>query len=332
MKIENSRIKTTIETVKKQIQKIHVPPFLAHKESKKEIYIKHLPPVRPYEIEQKTLRNQEAYENFLYAKGRVTKEEYKYILKNYPFIISKCKSELQNNGILSQPISIACIGMNFKQYFDNTQKNPNGYRLISIGTSPAILCRALEILGCEVVYLPASGINRYRTFEELEKEKNTKKLLKYLQLKNVGKDEKTNIVIDLTSSGRTLSHMEKLVKKLSPNTVTFALTGYSISKVLDSIDSKNKPWKVNTIEEDDFFEDMESQRIEEITNVPHFCMWKNINKYDMGYIYSEGKTNKKLFAEFEEFSKPEARIFELILFHELDKLNKKNLETKHFKI
>ena len=73
-------------------------------------------------------------------------------------------------------------------------------------------------------------------------------------------------------------------------------------------------------DEDDFFEDMESQRIEEVTNVPHFCMWKNTNQEEMGFVYAERKTNKKLFAEFEEFSKPEARIFELLLYDELYKL------------
>ena len=59
----------------------------------------------------------------------------------------------------------------------------------------------------------------------------------------------------------------------------------------------------------------------------------NVNLYfevkDTGIGIKKEDLNK-LFAEFEEFSKPEARIFELLLYDELYKLineNKKNLET-----
>ena len=118
----------TIQNFKNHIQKQQIPNNFTCKkfECTKDCFI----PQTPEEIKQKTIDNEKTYANFLDKKGRVTKEEYEFILKNYPFIIDKCRSELDYNGILSQPIGIASIGVNFKEYFDSTQKNPNGYRLI----------------------------------------------------------------------------------------------------------------------------------------------------------------------------------------------------------
>ena len=67
--------------------------------------------------------------------------------------------------------------------------------------------------------------------------------------------------------------------------------------------------------------DMETSKIENISNIPHFPVVYFIpDGYDADEIFdTKNKTEQEIFRAFEEYSKPLARAFSLCTMHEINK-------------
>lgn len=152
---------------------------------------------------------------FIAKNGKVTKEEYEEIKENHSDIIEYAKQYCKDHYTgESTPESIAEVVIYTDEYFRNRY---NGYRIISIGTSPSVITEQLAAMGHDVIFLPVSGLSSFVpqvkssiysvNVEALEA------LMQFLESKNIN-DGKKNIVLDRTASGISLEAITFLSKNI----------------------------------------------------------------------------------------------------------------------
>ncbi len=309
--------------------------FTSHKKEtypKQDSQIAEITTLQQQSIEAQKRKNENEYDSFINKKGKVSYEEYQDIINKNPTILVMAKKEIEKNkSLLSSPKTIAKTAILLKSYFD--KKYNSNYRVISMGTSPAVITEVMQAIGADVIYAPISGLTGYISRKpdkkyryNLENYPNIEKLLKYLQSKGVNEnDTKTNILIDYCSTGASLILLRDMIVERN-NIPRERLHDYSITILLDSIRRmhQNKSKAPNDEEIMNIVKDMQYNVMEKACNVPHFHIrdYENSGKGD--YIESEGKSLDELFQEFDDYSKPEARVFILCAIDEAIKLNKKN--------
>ena len=270
-----------------------------------------LPCAKKTDIDIQKLQEQDSFEEFMDRKGKVTKEEFKDIVKNHPSTLLKAQKFAKMLYVgETTPEEMAKIAISTSEFLNKEFKN---YRIISLGTSPAPLTEQLQNLGHEVVFLPASALSWCCDSLEM----NT--LMEYLKSKNIN-DGKLNIILDYTSSGQTLSEMTGNIKK------KFHLNSKKI-KQLSLNDVFHYLHKTSHIKTWNYYKDLFDSAAENISNVPHFPVsssgvskYRNSNK--AGTIYMNGLTKEEVFREFENYSTPLARCFSLCTMAEIDKLTR----------
>ena len=96
----------------------------------------------------------------------------------------------------------------------------NNYVTVSIGTSPAGVCKALELMGNDVRYVPISDVRWHPDWyiEDTLDKKAQPEYVKFLKSAKLGlsdlkKDKRQYIFIDYTNSGKTLSKLERAAKR-----------------------------------------------------------------------------------------------------------------------
>ena len=96
-----------------------------------------------------------------------------------------------------------------------------------------------------------------------------------------------------------------------------------INNACDSYKSTN-PNGILSFDIDEIKNDIFNQKVENASNVPHFSIFSDMyNKKAGESVSATFKPKKVLFKEFDEFSRPQARAYQLCVLHELDKLNNK---------
>ena len=281
------------------------------------------------DIEIQQTNDTKRYYEFLNRKGKVTKEEYFDIKKKNPQIISKARiyteKMMEEKDIYTTPELSAKIISGLVHYKDSKHK------IISIGTSPSFLTEGLKEIGVDVVFVPISngsnckGQDTMRDYYECYP--NLKHVANYIKSKGItgekiGRDE-TLVLLDYKSTGRTI-HLIKRILLEDCNIPEENIRVTYLNNFIDSglLNSKNHERKkddrenvfMNTIM--DIFE----QRVESMANVAHFSVYRDyFNKRNSTYITSKNKSEEQLFREFEEFSRPEARAYQLCVLNELDK-------------
>lgn len=285
------------------------------------------------DIENSIKNKQKIFENFLSKKGKVSFSEYCHIKKNHPEFILKSykylnsfkrhyekkqdliadkymrKNTTENQNIDDyvkfhiEPKDAAKCALCLKQSYDNDYGKDN-YRVISVGTSPAFITQIMPSLGCEVIYLPISNIS-----QGLENASRTKlaQIGKYLLSKGVD-NNKTNIILDYVVDGGSIYNTERIIKNLGIKDDKIQL-----SSLFEELADNDNLLSRKEIE--DIFYDIAYEKVDNLSNVPHFDVQTNGNTL----FYS------KQIKDFEDFSKKTARAFSLCAFYELEQiLNKKN--------
>ncbi len=113
--------------------------------------------------------------------------------------------------------SLECAEM-LKKYLDDEYKD--NYVLVSIGTSPAGVMRAMEFMGSDVRYIPISNLYVLNSSKNLEKDLekiNTKKYKKFLSgagisPSNINNQNKKYIFYDYTFSGISLNMVKNAME------------------------------------------------------------------------------------------------------------------------
>jgi len=273
--------------------------------------------------------------DFLNKKGRPSTKECLDVIKNHPLTLveaQKLLNEATHVGLIKVPLYqspslTAKASKAIKEYFDNKF---DSYRIISVGTSPAFIAEAMEHLGCECIYLPASNV-RSLSMSDVEAEifhrtkvsdmKNPKILTEYFKSKVPPDDNKINIVMDYCCSGKSLKIITDLLKEksgLNPDNFKEC----SLGDLLDEILAKTSLFSAKDVKK--IKADCSCQMVEYISSVPHFDMNDKINelwikKGEKSYISSKDKSFNDVFKEFENYSTKLSRAYSLCVFAQLNK-------------
>ena len=284
-------------------------------------------------------RQEEKFANaFCTEKGKISAEVCEDIINNHARTVVKAYELLDGISygkykvIDTPPELSAKAGYNLKSHFDNKYGN---YRIISIGTSPAPVARAMEYLGAEVIYLPVSGlksldenvapvfVRKMNIFEM----RNFVILSEYFKSKiKDGDKDKTNILIDFTLSGTSLKKVGEALRKSSKidgeKFKNCSLIG-ELERCAEENTSDLYPITKDEIKK--IYSDCLSQTNEVISNVPHFFIEDRKNHVDVKegenmHVYSGVKSNRKVFKEFDNFSTMFGRAYSLCTYNELKKM------------
>lgn len=281
-------------------------------------------------IKEKLIQKKEnkIFDQFLKREGKVSVKEYENICKKYPFILEKAREMvIEDSYAYTTPTQIAKFALNTKNYLDNCERlRGKEYTIVSIGTSPTPLTETLDNLGCNVTYIPISGLRFCTENNTVEKNENLKLALEYLKEKCSKNDKNMQyVVIDYAFSGRTLRTISNLMSKDDYITKEENIWDISLSQLLSKVFKSNEvPLEKNYEFEDleKFFEeyddDLYCSDFTPLGNVPHFYLADEKNEERLGSVFSKGKTKEELFKEFDNYSRPLARCFNLCTLNVLN--------------
>lgn len=285
---------------------------------------------KPASIVIQEQREEEFFQAFLTKKGKVTKKEYEEIIKKHPSAIVKAQKLIEKEKPLySSPSQIAKAALKLKERYDS-EYNDN-YIIASIGTSPALIAEVMQALGSKVVFIPASGLNllEFNHLYPLRQQfptiasriDNVRHIADYSRKKGISnKSHNYLIMLDYCHSGVSLDNLcrifeeENIFKKerIHDHSILGDLIEYS------SLNDKNSTFALEDFA--NLSHDMQYSDLEKVSNVPHFYIYDDHNKIRQSSVFSDGKTQKELFKEFDEFSQPLARAFGLCAIHEAYKM------------
>lgn len=190
-----------------------------------------------------------------------------------------------------------------KEMYDE-KYGKNKYVIVSIGTSPAGIAKAMEYMGVDVRYVPISNIDELSSdekqkalFEKKEELKEYKDFLDSIGLneKNIKKSKKQYIFIDYTASGKSLavaSDISKHYLGLDSKNVSFESIN---DKLMERACSKPTTDDYKRVK-DYVSRYMSCSVIEHICGIPH-VHYENLNSIKMLQ-----EQNKSEFARFFEFA------------------------------
>ena len=282
-------------------------------------------------IEIQQTNNIKSYYEFLKRKGRVTKEEYFDIKANHPNYILKANKltiKEANNEMLYTNPNIASKIIQILDFF----KKDNS-KVISVGTSPSFITEGMRALGKDIIFLPVSGGNwclgKDTIKEYFEYYPNFKIVGDYLKYKGIAPDklDKDVIILDYCATGRTIHLIERLIKEYCDVEKDKVFTQDLYDLILTGFSENQNNLTQNDI--DNIKSDLRYQRVEMASNVPHFSIYSDKLNRDRDYsVSSKGQSKEKLFKKFEEYSRPSARAYQLLVLAELDKIGElKNNEN-----
>jgi len=263
------------------------------------------------------------FKTFLTKKGKLTREEYRDIKHNYPYIISECYGMCENKGDLypvSTPKNIANAARGLKKHYDKIY-GEDGYKILSIGTSPSPITEAMKLWddNLDIIFAPISSLESLSTKTKMSKQyRNIATLMKYCTSKGLADDEdKKIVVLDYVQSGRALMAMGRILSErgdIEPTRIRLHSIADDLKKCADD---KDNHW----VEYEDAIRiigDMHESTIEKMSNVPHFFMDESlVSKSKSHTVYKGHKRDKDIFREFDNFSTPEARAWSLCIANEM---------------
>lgn len=268
------------------------------------------------------------FNQFLKKSKKVSVQEFKNICKKYPFIIDRAiDMVLEDSWAYTTPSQMAKFALNTKNYLDNCERlKDKKYTIVSIGTSPTPLTETLDNLGCNVVYIPISGLRFCSENNQVEENENLKLAMEYLQGKCSNNDKDMQyVVIDYAFSGRTLKTISTLMSKDNYITEKENVWDISLSQLLSKIFKEKevpleKKYEFEDLEKffEEYDDDLYCSDFTSLGNVPHFFLEDRKNEERGGSVFSNGKTKEELFNEFDNFSRPLARCFNVCVLNILN--------------
>ncbi len=278
------------------------------------------------------------FENLINKKGRLTKEEFENIGKYKKQILNLAYQKIQRENEITgcMPPKTACdFALALKKFLD--ENNPEGYKIISIGTSPDIIANAIKYLGADVAYVPVSSLRLIssnncvnNTIKDIEHYPNLKKVLKYLEKNGINKDidkkDEKIVIMDITHKGKTLKRFANLLSDYM-GIDSDKILQIDLTKTLNKIDADNQKDSDKSIFEDkavfNYTVAEADGRIGKLSSTPHFDILDDSrNDESKGHIKSEGKTDEELFEAFENYLNPLARAYNMLIYNEIDKMIK----------
>ena len=263
----------------------------------------------------------EYFKSFVTKKGKLTKEEYGEIRDKHPYIISRsyqiCENRSELNPI-STPKILANAAKTLKIYYDK-KYGKDGYKILSIGTSPSPITEAMQLLDCEVIFAPITKLRDSINKKPMAKQySNISTLMRYCTKKGLAKDKnKKIIVLDYSYTGESLRTMKRILLERGDIKEEQIKLHSIINDLRTCSENKDYSW----VSGEDVFKiemDMTESKMMNMSNVPHFYMDENKAKEDeIWTIYSKYKINSEIFDDFDNHSTPTGRAWALCIAHEL---------------
>ncbi len=172
------------------------------------------------------------------------------------------------DGIKSLVNTDIGLGIAFKQTLDKKYGEGN-YKFVSLGTSPACVAKAMELMGEDVVYLPMSFSSATCAKPWLMKSPYIGMYKEYMSRKgltneNLEKEKKTAVICDYTFSGRSLELSEFMLTGplgLDKNRVETATMNSMI---------ENSPLLPREVKDEYLDNILKKEKTAVFCNVPHF--------------------------------------------------------------
>ena len=321
-----------------QIQSINSPSMInfkknwLHQNKAKECSQNFLLPktTKPYYIGLYEEKEEIFFKNFINKKGKVTIKDYNKIAKKHPKSIVKAYKLIEKEALTqSSPKTIAKAAIKLKEKYDKEYKGK--YLIASIGTSPAPICEVMSAIGCDVVFIPASGLkmlefNRLYSFRDKypsasSRNENIAHIINYAKRNGINKnDERFLVLLDYCSTGASLDNLCMLFEQENLYEIS-RMHDHSIASDLSEMSNfkdKNSIFKLEDLA--NIAQDMRDSTFESISNVPHFYIYNHFNQNCKNSISSENKSSRELYKEFDEYSQPLARAYSLCAIHEAMKI------------
>ncbi len=279
-----------------------------------------------------TLSRNAAVKNYSHTEGRVQKDQYEKLIKEFPDSIKAIDKILDGELIYTiKPEQHAKAALLL-----NNCVEPNS-RVLAVGTSPASIANIMELLGQDVVYLPISHFrSAYETYfnynpdpeknkeEFCPKTDNLKTCSRYLASKGIEGDceGKKIYVMDYSLTGNTIKNMKTFLKHFNgledENIVLMSvLDTLKANKMLASCDEKFNRGMIPSIEDIDNLQDqMFYGTIGRLSSTPHFGL--EINRIDI--------PDEEIFYDFEHYTNPLARQFVTSAYDKAKKIQSKALD------
>lgn len=268
--------------------------------------------------------------DFTIREGKVTKEEYEEIIKKHPSAIIKAQKLLEEEKLThSSPHDVAHAAIKLKEKYD--KEYGKNYIIASIGTSPAPICEVMSALGCNVKFIPASGLSRILASKNYifrnqypttaSRIPNVQHIINYAKKLGIKPNRKEHLILlDYCNSGASLEALlnifieSKVYKpeRMDDRSILQDLVDVSNLKM------SNSDYKLE--EQANISHDMFYSKFAYVSNVPHFYVYDEENQLSRRSVSSYGKNEREIFREFDEYSIPDARAFALCAIHEAMKL------------
>lgn len=285
--------------------------------------------IKPHLIHNAQVKAQKDFSDFLNKKGKVSLEEYKKIAKYQPSIISKCYSLCSENKTLGiSPKTCAIMAISLKDYYDKKYGN---YKIVSIGTSPAVITEVMQNLGADVLFLPISHLHqlgdtklhpmraKYPTIAS--RYRNIQIIMDYCTKKGISKDNSKKIILlDFASQGKTLNKMREILNERGDIPQEKICTHSIIEDLKEIIASEDTMTKWEMVRH--LQNDMARSCVSDVCNVAHFPCNDDDEMYKdtKNTIHSKNRFSFQVFNDFENFSTPNGRAWALCATHEAMKL------------
>lgn len=260
--------------------------------------------------------------SFLDYTTRPTMKDLELIKKENPAVLVRAYKAIERNiekaFFETSPKLTAQCAYALKDLLDFTQDGK--YKIVSIGTSPEPIAFALENLGCEVVYLPISGVGAVKeeksTDKLLKKYPNLQTAMEYLKYKKINATSNDKIILlDYVSTGLTMELLKKLI--IENNGVkrdkveTWNLEEkLNVAKILQERVRGNYDF-YNIEDRFRLHNDLGQQRVEAYSKTPHFNACAK-QASDVG----------NRFEFFENYANPTAAAYQFCVLNELQKMKK----------
>lgn len=264
------------------------------------------------------------FKEFLSKEGKLTIEEYAKIKKHYSGLISRSYAIFQKDGfnslLYSSPKNIANAACGLCLHYDKMYGKGN-YKILSVGTSPSPIAEAMRLWDSdlEVIFAPISSLEPSEGKKKMaSKYSNIATLMKYCSQKGIAKDkDKRIIVLDYVQSGRSLDTMGQILAERKDIPLNNIRLHSVIQDLCESAQDEKNHW-VNSEDVHNITMDMYESRIGQVSNVPHFFMDEDlVDKVEEWAVFGKNKSQKEIFREFDNFSKPQARAFALCVANEM---------------
>lgn len=264
---------------------------------------------------------EELYKELMSDKHKFSVVDYKSLSKEQINGLREfCSKQEDVDDAVKATLSVA---LNVKNYLLKKFWGRD-FTIVSIGTSPAILCKTLEFMGEKVKYLPISSL-RNITDDDINSLNNDDKrkvpYKNYLESQGITQEqiEKNNedvIFLDYTYSGNSFKNFKKIMENcfgLDSNLIEYETlneliinsSGY-MRKYVNTVKNNDKNELFEYINVYDYIRDfLKFEKAEIYSGIPHLP-FKNLDK----------------ISELQDYSSEKSNVFNFIMIDELNKMGK----------